>query len=100
MPPGKTASPAKRDTVVGYLHDVSAVKQSRQNVRYFEATLQTGREKYHRLVVFAVDKRTALAQASQSNCVVKLSNVKRSVSKSDYLSVLCCFQSSNLCWIL
>ncbi|KAG9330442.1 hypothetical protein JZ751_024446 [Albula glossodonta] len=82
------ASPAKQakaesDTIVGYLHSVSPVKTSRWNVRYFEANLQTGREEYHRLVAFAVGKRTAFVQTSQNDRAVKLANLKKSVSYSD-----------------
>lgn len=69
------------DPIVGYLHSVSPVRTSRRNVTYFEATVQTGREQYHRLVVFSVGKRMAFVQASQNNCAVKLGNVKKSVSK-------------------
>ena len=80
------SSPAKQprkenDSMVGYLHCVSPVKTSRRNVRYFEATLQTGREEYHRVVAFSVEKRMPFTQASQNNSAVKLANVRKSISK-------------------
>ncbi|XP_046906057.1 uncharacterized protein LOC124487777 [Hypomesus transpacificus] len=82
------ASPSKQprkddDSIVGYLHCVSPVKTSRRNLRYFEATLQTGREEYHRVVAFSVDKRIPFTQASQNNSPVKLANVRRGLSYSD-----------------
>ncbi|XP_076158552.1 uncharacterized protein LOC143141706 [Alosa pseudoharengus] len=82
------ASPAKRarselETAVGYVHSVSPIKMSKRNVRYFEATLQTGREEYHRLVAFSADKRQAFAQSSLAKRSVKLANVRKTVSYSD-----------------
>ncbi|XP_046901655.1 uncharacterized protein LOC124484673 [Hypomesus transpacificus] len=82
------ASPSKQprkddDSIVGYLHCVSPVKTSRRNLRYFEATLQTGREEYHRVVAFSVDKRIPFTQVSQNNSPVKLANVRRGLSYSD-----------------
>ncbi|KAG7467869.1 hypothetical protein MATL_G00136760 [Megalops atlanticus] len=82
------ASPAKQprtesETVVGYLHSVSPLKNSKKNVRYFNATLQSGREEYRRVVVFAVDKRPAFTQASVAKRAVKLTNVRKTVSYCD-----------------
>ena len=80
------ASPSKQakiddETVVGYLHSVSPVMTSRQNAHYLEATLQTGREEYNRVVCFAPEKRTQFVQASESSQAVKLVGTRKGVSK-------------------
>ncbi|XP_041939977.1 uncharacterized protein LOC121700822 [Alosa sapidissima] len=79
------ASPAKKtkveeETVVGHVHAVSPVKTSRQNVRYFEATLQTGREEFNRVVCFALEKRSEFIQASDNSQAVRLSRARKSIS--------------------
>ncbi|CAL8300362.1 unnamed protein product [Merluccius merluccius] len=66
------ASPAKKvkseeETVVGHLHAVSPIKTLQKNVRYFEATLQTGREQFNRVVCFAAEKRTEFLQAADNS---------------------------------
>ena len=75
-------SPAKRvrtedDVVVGYLHCISPVKSSLKNNRYFEASLQTAREEYHRVVSFSVDKRVSFTKPSENSVAVKLGNIKK-----------------------
>lgn len=81
------ASPAKRsktednDCVVGYIHRLSPLKTSKRNTRYFEAMLQSGREEYQKVVVFSPRKRRLFEQAEFTKTSVKLTNVKRSMSK-------------------
>ncbi|KAK0151599.1 hypothetical protein N1851_007098 [Merluccius polli] len=74
------ASPAKRsrteeeDFLVGYVHSPSPTKTSKKNTRYFDATIQTGREEYHRVVVFSPQKRQAYEQAALAKTPVKLTH--------------------------
>ena len=80
------ASPAKiakneGETVVGHLHSVSPVKTSKKNSRYFEATLQTGRQEFNRVLCFATEKRNAFVQAAQHSPAVKLTGARKTVSK-------------------
>jgi len=85
------ASPAKRarssdaesEVVSGYLHNVSPVKVSRRNTRYFEASVQTGREEYRRVVCFSPEKRAACVQASENKQAVKLIECRKAISQSD-----------------
>lgn len=79
------ASPAKRphsdaEPVVGYLHTVSPVKTSRKNVRYFDATIQTGQEEYRRVVCFSPDKRASFVQATDNKQPVKVVAAQKSIS--------------------
>ncbi|KAK0151769.1 hypothetical protein N1851_006870 [Merluccius polli] len=71
------------ETVVGHLHSVSPIKTSRQNARYFEAMLQTGREEYNRVVCFASEKRTQFLQAAENSQAVKLVGTRKGVSYSN-----------------
>lgn len=80
------ASPAKvrkdgDDAVEGFIHNVSPRKQSRNNSPFFTAVLQSARQEYHRVVVFAMDKQTLFSQAEKNGNAVRLRNVKRSISK-------------------
>ncbi|CAL8295930.1 unnamed protein product [Merluccius merluccius] len=80
------ASPAKRrrtveeDSLVGYLHSPSPTKTSKKNTRYFDATIQTGREEYHRVVVFSPQKRQAYEQAALAKTPVKLTHVRKTLT--------------------
>ena len=79
-------SPAKiakneGETVVGHLHSVSPVKTSKKNSRYFEATLQTGRQEFNRVLCFSTEKRNAFVQAAQHSPAVKLTGARKTVSK-------------------
>ena len=81
------ATPTKQqmtdcETVVGHLHAVSPLKTSpKTNNRYFEATLQTGREEFNRVVCFAPEKRNQFVHAADHSQAVKLVNVRKGISK-------------------
>ncbi|XP_041957558.1 uncharacterized protein LOC121715727 [Alosa sapidissima] len=79
------SSPAKQvkregETVVGYLHALSPVKTSRQSVRYFECTIQTGHEEFNRVVCFSMEKRNDFVVAVDNKQAVKLVDTRKSVS--------------------
>lgn len=71
------ASPAKKSktggmiSILGYIHGVSPFKtSSKTNVRYFEATLQTEKEEFHRLVSFVSNKpETFLQMSTRRQCL-------------------------------
>ncbi|KAK0136493.1 hypothetical protein N1851_027391 [Merluccius polli] len=60
------------ESMVGFIHGLSPVKISKKNSRYFDATLQTGRQEYHRLVVFGPEKHKVFEQAAIAKTPVKL----------------------------
>ncbi|KAK0137099.1 hypothetical protein N1851_026710 [Merluccius polli] len=69
------------ETVVGHLHTVSPMKTSRQSRRYFEATLQTGREDFNLVVCFSPEKRDEFVHAADNGQAVKLVGTRKSISK-------------------
>ncbi|KAM7420109.1 hypothetical protein PAMA_014695 [Pampus argenteus] len=97
------ASPAKKmkteedKSISGYLHNISPMKVSKKNTRYFHATIQSGREEYHRVVVFSPEKRDHYEQAASVKKPVTLTKAKRSISlaDSDGYDILCT-SSSNI----
>ncbi|XP_062386831.1 uncharacterized protein LOC134075278 [Sardina pilchardus] len=70
----------EEENVVGHIHSVSPIKTSDQNVQYFEAILQTGREDFNRVVVFASKKRNEFVQAADNRQAVRLVRVRKSFS--------------------
>jgi len=79
--PMKKARSEAEESVVGFIHGLSPVKISKKNTRYFDGTLQTGREEYHRVVVFGPEKHAVFEQAATAKTPVKLSKVRKSISK-------------------
>lgn len=71
----------EENTVCGFIHNVSPVKISAKNNRYFTCVVQTDRDKFHRGVVFSPDKHEALEQAAAHKTGVKLLGVKKALSK-------------------
>ncbi|KAK0152417.1 hypothetical protein N1851_006068 [Merluccius polli] len=71
------------EVVVGHLHTVSPMKTSRQSRRYFEATLQTGREAFNRVVCFSPEKRDEFVHAADNGQSVKLVGTRKSISYSN-----------------
>ncbi len=63
-------------SINGFLHDVTKIKTSRNNTRYFNAVLQH-KETFHRLVCFSPDKQTTFASAADMASPVKLTNIQR-----------------------
>jgi len=87
--PIKKARTEAEESVVGFIHGLSPVKISKRNTRYFDGTFQTGREEYHRVVVFGAEKHTVFEQAAVAKTPVKLSKVKKSISKYTLLRLWC-----------
>ncbi|KAK0152418.1 hypothetical protein N1851_006069 [Merluccius polli] len=71
------------EVVVGHLHTVSPMKTSRQSRRYFEATLQTGREAFNRVVCFSPEKRDEFVHAADNGQSMKLVGTRKSISYSN-----------------
>ncbi|CAL8297828.1 unnamed protein product [Merluccius merluccius] len=59
------------------------MKTSRQSRRYFEATLQTGREAFNRVVCFSPEKRDEFVHAADNGQAVKLVGTRKSISYSN-----------------
>ena len=79
--PTKKARTEAEESVVGFIHGLSPVKYSKKNTHYFECTLQTGCQEYHRVVVFGAEKHSVFEQAAMAKTPVMLSKVKKSNSK-------------------
>ncbi|XP_052425546.1 uncharacterized protein LOC127968392 isoform X9 [Carassius gibelio] len=82
------SSPAKvrkegEDAVEGFVFDVSPRKLSKNSSAFFTAVLQSARQEYHRVVVFAMEKQALFVQAEKNGNPVRLRNVRRSLSFSD-----------------
>ncbi|XP_052421438.1 uncharacterized protein LOC127964930 [Carassius gibelio] len=82
------SSPAKvrkegEDAVEGFVFDVSPRKLSKSSSAFFTAVLQSARQEYHRVVVFAMEKQALFVQAEKNGNPVRLRNVRRSLSFSD-----------------
>lgn len=82
------ASPTKKfkvdDQAVsidGYIHSVSPVQTSKNNVRYFKYTVQTSNDGFEDGLVFSPEKHGVFEKVAGNGAPVKLRNVKRSLSK-------------------
>ncbi len=60
-----------KESLFGYIHDVTPIKLSTVNNKYFSATLQTDRENYHHCVIFAAEKNLMWATAAKKQTAVK-----------------------------
>ena len=69
------------ETVTGHLHAVSPMKMSKKHHKYFEATVQTGREEFNRVVCFSPEKRPEFVQAADNGLAVKLVGTRKTISK-------------------
>ena len=67
--------------VHGYLHNVSPMKVSKNQNRYFNAILQTGPHDYQDLVCYNPEKRTQMKSLEENCSPVKLSNITLSPGK-------------------
>ncbi|VDI03381.1 Hypothetical predicted protein [Mytilus galloprovincialis] len=75
-------STSSSEEIVGYLHDISPIKTSKNNTRYFNATLQN-RDEFHRLVCFSLDKLSAFTNAEKMKSPLKLTNIAMVPSVSE-----------------
>ncbi|KAL7863388.1 hypothetical protein SRHO_G00123720 [Serrasalmus rhombeus] len=81
------ASPSKKARVdtpapgelQGFVHNVSPVKISAKNNKYFNFVLQVSRDQYHRGVVFTADKHREFERAAQTCTPVRLRNVRKTL---------------------
>ncbi|CAL8238615.1 unnamed protein product [Lota lota] len=78
------ASPAKvqklDNEMSGYIHDVSPIKCSAKNTKYFTCVIQNDRDEYHKGVVFNPIKHREMEQAASHQTGIKLLDVKRTLS--------------------
>lgn len=60
----------------GYIHDVSPIKISNANNRYFECKLQTHTSEYKRLVYFDSSKKQTFDNAASAKTSTELVNIR------------------------
>ena len=83
------ASPQKKQkfqerehvTIDGYIHNVTDIKISSNNSKFFNFSLQTSRDSFHRGVVFAPEKNYDFKQAAANKTCLKLNHVSKILSK-------------------
>ncbi|KAL2076469.1 hypothetical protein ACEWY4_027933 [Coilia grayii] len=70
--------------ITGDLHEVTPVKNSRQDVRYFDATtMQTGQGDYGRVLCFSPEKGAAFQRATVNKQSVKSIDAQKTTSSSN-----------------
>ncbi|XP_026111621.1 uncharacterized protein LOC113088784 [Carassius auratus] len=70
-----------KDTVCGYIHNVTECRISLyKRVKLFNAVIQTDRDEFRNMAIFAAEKHTTFKQAEKNKSPVKLSNVSKRVS--------------------
>lgn len=67
--------------LAGYVHDLTPIKMSKSNAKYFNCTLQTDTSQYQRLVCFDAVKRSLFETAEQSKMPIELKEIKQLPSK-------------------
>lgn len=78
---GKEDDDDGNDSVCGLWDSVSCVQTATRNrSKIFNALLQTTQDKYCRVTVFSVDKRSMFLQAEKNRSPVKLKGIKKCVS--------------------
>lgn len=79
------AKKAKLDeecTVIGYIHNVSAVKLSQAKKRkYFNAVIQVSREDFYDVAVFCGEKHSVFLRAQNCRTAVRLAGINKQPSK-------------------
>lgn len=82
------ASPAKKfceddgSTVAGFVHGVGLVQLGKKTqAPYFNFTMQTSREEFHRGVSYSPEKRVAFEEVASQKSPVKLRHVRKNLSK-------------------
>lgn len=86
--PAKQSIMAKRkleddNELSGFVHDLTPLKVSRTNAKYFNCILQTDTSEYKRVVCFDSVKRSLFENAEQTKSPVKLKDVKEVPSKDN-----------------
>ncbi|XP_070564414.1 uncharacterized protein [Ptychodera flava] len=74
MDPHNTA-PRSSNNVEGFIVNVSPLKTSAKNAKYFNGVIQTQREQYQNIVCFSPDKHEVFTSLLKSKSPIKLQNV-------------------------
>lgn len=77
----KRSADEDKSILLGYLHNISEVKTSRNNNRYFDGKIQTKNE-LQRLVVFSPEKHEKFRSAATMGKPVKLTNAALTPNRS------------------
>ncbi|XP_061163774.1 uncharacterized protein LOC133187078 [Saccostrea echinata] len=81
--PKKIKIEEEKTSVSGYVQNVSPIRTSRTNSRYFNAIFQTERNEFNRAACFDVAKHSVLMDASQAHTPLKLLDVQLVPSRID-----------------
>lgn len=73
----------EKPSISGYVQNVSPIRTSRTNSRYFNAIVQTERNEYNRMACFDVGKHSVLVDASTAHTPLKLSDIQLVPSRID-----------------
>lgn len=73
----------EKPSISGYIQNVSPIRTSRTNSRYFNAVVQTERNEFNRVACFDIGKHSVLVDASSTQTPLKLSDVQLVPSRLD-----------------
>lgn len=73
----------ENDELSGFVHDLTPIKVSKTNSKYFNCVLQTNTSEYTKLVCFDSVKRALFENAVQTKSPVKLKEVKQVPSREN-----------------
>jgi hypothetical protein len=66
----------EKASICGFIQNVSPVKISRTNSRYFNATVQVQRDTFSKVDCFDVERHSTLVEASNARTPLKLEDVQ------------------------
>ena len=83
MASGNSSSRKRSSDLAGFIHNVSPLKVSKNNNKYFDADFQDGSSEYKRLVCFDSRKHNTLSEAEKARKALCFSNVKLGMNLKD-----------------
>jgi hypothetical protein len=81
--PKKLKTEEEKTCVSGFIHNISPIRTSRTNAKYFNAIVQTQRNEHNRVACFDIGKHSLLLEASQAQTPLKFSDVQLVPSRID-----------------
>ena len=78
-----SASSKTYEDVIGFIHNVSAIKTANNpnKTQYFNAKIQTGTDEYYETVAFQLNLHDSFKKAVQEGLPVKITNLTKKKSK-------------------
>jgi hypothetical protein len=88
MASGGDVNMAKRqkveeDEVSGYIHEVSPVKTSARNTKYFDAKLQIESDVYQKMVCFDPSKHSHFVEAHHGKSPLKIIGIREVINREN-----------------